>query len=204
MTKEVKAPEITVTDSAVTHFKHLIEKEGINGLGLRLFLDHPGPKADVSITFCPPGEHRAGDIEMPFDGFSIWVQGASLAYFKDASIDYKADAMGGELAISAPNLRTQKPADDASLYDKINHVLDTDINPSLSGHGGMVSLVEITDKNEVVLRFGGGCHGCGMVDVTLRDGIEKNLVAQFPEITAVLDVTDHSTGTNPYYTDACS
>lgn len=204
MTELDVLPDITLTENAVSHFRQLIEKEAIPELGLRLFLDHPGPKADVSITFCPPGEHRAGDIPMPFDGFTLWVQSASLSYFTGANIDYKTDAMGGELAISAPNLRGHKPAEDAPLSDKIEHALETEINPSLSSHGGMVSLVEITEEKAVVLRFGGGCHGCGMVDVTLKDGIEKNLIAQFPEITAVLDVTDHSTGTNPYYTNACS
>lgn len=195
--------DIELTANAVTHFKHLIDKEGMPGLGLRLFLDHPGPKADVSITFCPPGEHRAGDIAMPFDGFTLWVEGASRDFLEGAQIDYKTDNMGGELAITAPNLRSGKPKENAALSEKIEYVLQTEINPSLASHGGVVSLVEITHENAVVLRFGGGCHGCGMVDVTLKDGIEKSLMGQFPEITAVVDVTDHSTGETPYYTDKC-
>lgn len=200
---EAQALDITLTDTAVAHFKHLIEKEGMPGLGLRLFRDHPGPQAEVSITFCPAGEHRAGDIPLAFDGFTLWVANDSTEALSGAQIDYKTDPMGGELAITAPNLRSGKPKDDAPLADKIEHVLQTEINPSLSSHGGMVSLVEITEGYEVVLRFGGGCHGCGMVDVTLKEGIEKSLKAQFPEIAAVVDVTDHTTGKNPYYTHEC-
>jgi Fe/S biogenesis protein NfuA len=59
--------------------------------------------------------------------------------------------------------------------------------------------VEITRKMEVVLQFGGGCHGCGMADVTLKQGIEKTLTEKIPEITAVIDATDHRSGKTPYY-----
>ncbi len=78
-------------------------------------------------------------------------------------------------------------------------MLDAEINPRLAAHGGRVSLVEVTEACEVVLQFGGGCHGCGMVDMTLKEGIEKSLKEQIPEVTGVLDATDHSTGENPYY-----
>ena len=78
-------------------------------------------------------------------------------------------------------------------------VLQSEINPGLASHGGKVSLELITPDNEVVLRFGGGCHGCGMVNVTLQDGIEKTLKEYFPEIKAVIDATDHASGSNPYY-----
>ncbi len=77
-------------------------------------------------------------------------------------------------------------------------MIDSEVNPSLAAHGGRVSLVSIESDGVVVLRFGGGCHGCGMVDVTLRDGIERTLRQRFAEITGVRDATDHSCGTNPY------
>ena len=70
-----------------------------------------------------------------------------------------------------------------------------------ASHGGEVSLIEFNDKSEVILQFGGGCQGCGMIDVTLKDGIEKTLVDQLPEITAVKDITDHSQNENAYYSD---
>jgi Fe/S biogenesis protein NfuA len=77
-------------------------------------------------------------------------------------------------------------------------VIDSDINPSLAGHGGHISLIEIIDDSIVVLQFGGGCHGCGMANVTLKQGIEKRLKEKFPQIVEIRDVTDHTTGTNPY------
>ena len=88
---------------------------------------------------------------------------------------------------------------DSPVEDRINYVIYNEINPMLESHGGEVSLVEFSDKNEAVLQFGGGCQGCGMVDVTLKDGIETTLVDQIPEVEAVVDVTDHSFDDNAYY-----
>lgn len=196
----IELPKIHITQSAQAHFKHLIDKEDVPGMGLRIFLDHPGrPNADISISFCPPGEHRGGDIPVPFEDFTLYMDRSSVSYLIDAEIDYKSDKMGGQLAITAPNLRGAKPQAEDSLSDKVEYILQNEVNPNLASHGGMVSLVEITANNEVVLRFGGGCHGCGMVDVTLKQGIEKAIMAQLPEVTAVIDVTDHSCGENPYY-----
>jgi Fe/S biogenesis protein NfuA len=199
-----QTPAIHMTESAIEHFNYLIKKEEMPGLGLRLFVDHKGPMADVSIAFCPPGENRGGDIPMNFNGFTLFIEKASLPFLQGAEIDYKKDATSGSLAITAPNLRGGKPKDDAPLAERIEYILQSEVNPSLASHGGMVSLVEITAKMEVVLRFGGGCHGCGMVDVTLKEGIEKSLKTQLPEITAVIDVTDHSSGENPYYKHQCA
>jgi len=78
-------------------------------------------------------------------------------------------------------------------------VLHSQINPSLASHGGMVSLIEIVEDSVAVLQFGGGCQGCGMVDVTLKDGVEKTLLETLPQLTAVRDVTDHSVTENAYF-----
>ena len=92
-----------------------------------------------------------------------------------------------------------KVSDDSPLEDQINYVLHSQINPSLASHGGMVSLIEIVEDNVAVLQFGGGCQGCGMVDVTLKDGVEKTLLETLPQLTAVRDVTDHSVTENAYF-----
>jgi len=81
-------------------------------------------------------------------------------------------------------------------------VLESEIAPQIASHGGRISLVEVAAGNIVVLRFGGGCHGCGMVDVTLKNGVEKTLRERIPEITEVRDVTDHETGEQPYFAKA--
>ena len=197
----VELAEITVhmTESAEMHFSHLLEKEKVRDMALRIFLDHPGlPTAEVGISFCPPGDSKPTDISLNYNGFTLFVDRASAPYLEEANIDYIQDKLGGQLSIKAPHLRGHKPAAEDSLYERVTYILNNEVNPNLAHHGGVVSLVEITDDFVVVLKFGGGCHGCGMVDVTLKQGIERSLLEQIPEITAVRDVTDHATGENPY------
>ena len=81
----------------------------------------------------------------------------------------------------------------------MNYILYDEINPQLASHGGNVHLQEITDDKYAILQFVGGCQGCGMVDVTLKEGIEKTLTEKVPELKGVRDITDHSNNENAYY-----
>ncbi|SQI19794.1 NfuA Fe-S protein maturation [Salmonella enterica subsp. arizonae] len=92
----------------------------------------------------------------------------------------------------------RKVADDAPLMERVEYVLQSQINPQLAGHGGRVSLMEITDEGYAILQFGGGCNGCSMVDVTLKEGIEKQLLNEFPELKGVRDLTEHQRGEHSY------
>ena len=85
------------------------------------------------------------------------------------------------------------------LKERVQHLLDTSINPAVAGHGGFVRLMDVQD-NVVYVQMGGGCQGCGMADVTLKAGIETLIKEEIPEVTEVLDTTDHAAGRNPYYT----
>jgi Fe/S biogenesis protein NfuA len=85
------------------------------------------------------------------------------------------------------------------VVERVRYVIESEVNPQLASHGGRVSLREVTADGIVVLQFGGGCHGCGMVDKTLRGGVEQTLKTRVPEVTGVADVTDHDSGNTPYY-----
>jgi len=85
------------------------------------------------------------------------------------------------------------------IRERVQHVLDTEINPSVAEHGGVVSLINVQD-NLVFIQMGGGCQGCGQADVTLKFGIENSIRAAIPGVGDILDVTDHASGRNPYYT----
>jgi Fe/S biogenesis protein NfuA len=85
------------------------------------------------------------------------------------------------------------------LKTKVQELIDSMINPAVAGHGGFVELVDVQD-NRVYLQMGGGCQGCGAADVTLKQGIERLIKEEIPEIAEVLDATDHSAVSNPYYT----
>jgi Fe/S biogenesis protein NfuA len=85
------------------------------------------------------------------------------------------------------------------IHRRVPHVLDTEINPSVAQHGGVVRLVDVQD-NQVFIQMSGGCQGCGQPDVTLKFGIENAMRAVVPGVGEILDVTDHATGRNPYFT----
>lgn len=191
---------ITISTTAQEYFRHLLEQQGEAGMGLRLQVLDPGTAAaNCDLQFCPPGDNVESDQKLSFDGFDLFVADASRSWLERAEIDFDADAAGGQLTIKAPDIKGRMPGDDAPLPERIGWLLETTVNPQLASHGGRVALVEVTEAMEVVLQFGGGCHGCGMADVTLKQGIEKTLKSEFPEITGVLDVTDHASGENPYY-----
>ena len=191
---------VTITETAQTYFRHLMEQQDESDLSLRISVNHAGtPGASCDLQFCPAGENQPDDSALDFDGFRLYVARASEPWLEKAEIDFEEDSTGGQLTIKAPGIKGSEPSAEAPLEERIRWVLETEINPALAAHGGRVGLVDITEDKEVILQFGGGCHGCGMADVTLKQGIEQTLTRQIPEITAVLDATDHRAGRNPYY-----
>ncbi|MDP2092161.1 MAG: NifU family protein, partial [Pseudohongiella sp.] len=131
--------------------------------------------------------------------FHAWIENRSIPCLDEAVVDYAKDTMGGQLTIKAPNSRLPKIRDDSPIEDRINYVLYNEINPSLASHGGVVTLEDLVDETIAILKFGGGCQGCGMVDVTLKEGVEKTLMEKVPGLTAVRDVTDHTNRDNAYF-----
>jgi Fe/S biogenesis protein NfuA len=123
----------------------------------------------------------------------------SAPFLEEAEIDFITDKMGSQLTLKAPNAKAKKLADDASLNERVQHHFETEINPQLANHGGQVQLVEITADGTAVVQFGGGCNGCSMIDVTLKECIEKDLIKKFDEITGVRDITEHQSGEHSYY-----
>ena len=190
---------IQITESAQTHFRKLIEREALPGLGVRLAAREPGtPRADVRLEFAEPGDLSGDEWAVDCEGFTLWLDAASVPYLDGANIDYEAKATGGQLQIRAPKIKGEVPAESASLVERVRWLIEQEINPQLAQHRGHVSLQEVTGEGVVILRFGGGCHGCGMADVTLKQGIEKTLMEKVPGVTAVRDATDHATGDAPY------
>lgn len=191
---------VHITESAQEYLIELLKKQDCEGISVRIFiLDAGSPKAETCISFCRPGEEKADDEVKQYEGFQTFIERHSIPFLEDAVVDFAKDSMGGQLTIKAPNSRLPKISDDSSLEDRVNYVLYNEINPGLAAHGGNVTLEEIFEEDVAVLRFGGGCQGCGMVDVTLKDGVEKALLEQIPQLKEVRDVTDHSVKENAYY-----
>ncbi len=191
---------VTITDSAQEYLKGLLDKQSVEGMGIRMFVSNPGTaQAETCIAYSKPGEEQEDDVTMELNGFTAFFEEKSVPYLDEAMVDYSPDKMGGQLTIRAPNSKMPKVSENSPLEDKIKYVLFNDINPGLASHGGNVSLVELTEDNFAVLEFGGGCQGCSAVDVTLKQGVEKTLMEKLPEVKGVRDLTDHSDKTHAYY-----
>jgi Fe/S biogenesis protein NfuA len=190
---------IHISDSAQSHFLKLIQREALPGLGVRLTAVSPGTaKADVRLEFAEPADLHGDEWAVDCEGFTVWLDAASVSYLDGAQIDYETKGTGGQLQIRAPKIKGQAPAESASLVERVHYLVEHEINPQLAQHRGHVEVQEVTADGVVMLRFGGGCHGCGMADVTLKQGIEKTLLEKVPGVTAVRDATDHDTGQAPY------
>ncbi|ROS00007.1 Fe/S biogenesis protein NfuA [Sinobacterium caligoides] len=192
--------KLTITESAQVYLAELLAKQEGEVLGIRMFVSSPGtPKAETCIAYCRPDDMKDDDVVREFEGFKTFFEARSVVFLEDAFVDYNADKFGGQLTIKAPNSKMPNVNDDSPLEDRVNYVLYNEVNPSLASHGGEVSLVEITEESVAILRFGGGCQGCSMVDETLKHGVERNLMEKIPELTAVRDVTDHSDSSGAYF-----
>ena len=166
---------IHISESAQAHFTNLLKDQPAN-TQIRVFVINPGTAdAECGVSYCPPDTIEPTDTLLACQGFDAVVDQISLPFLKDAEIDYVTEQLGAQLTLKAPNAKLKKIADDAPLTDRINYVIQTDINPSLAGHGGHIDLIEITKDGYAIIRFGGGCNGCSMVDVTLKEGIEKGV-----------------------------
>lgn len=191
---------IEISAPAQGYLRELLAKQDEKNVAIRIFVAQPGtPQAETCIAYCRPGEEQTGDLPVAYEGFTAWFEERSVPYLEDALVDYQQDQMGGQLTIKAPNARVPKVGPDAPIEDRINYLLHNEINPGLAAHGGMVTLVELVEDSIAVLQFGGGCQGCSAVDITLKNSVERSLLDQIPELTAVRDVTDHSETENAYY-----
>ena len=189
----------TISKEAEEYIADLFEQQGEPDLGLKVEVEKVGtPMANVTFNFCRPKDMHKKYEKFPYEGFDVYVAITYIEALEGADVRLKIDGTNKKLTITAPNAKGDAPKDDAPLIEKINYTLLTEISPRLAAHGGYAELVEITKKKEVVLNFGGGCQGCSSVAITLKDGIEQELMGLYPEIVAILDVTDHTNKENAY------
>lgn len=190
---------INLSEDAQAYFLRLLQSQGGDAVGIRLSAVSPGtPRADARLEFCDHGDLLGDEWAIDCQGFTLYVDAPSAPWLEGAEIEFTSNATGGQLTIRAPRIKGEAPSDGAGLVERVRWLIESEINPQLASHKGRVELDSIDADGVVYLRFGGGCHGCGMVDVTLKQGIEKTMMGRIPEVTAVRDATDHSTGSAPY------
>jgi Fe-S cluster biogenesis protein NfuA len=117
---------------------------------------------------------------------------------KAVGVAIRAAAASGAPAVATKTAPPAGAVDDDALYERVARLFDEQVNPMVARHGGRVELIDVQDA-VVMLRMGGGCQGCGMADVTLRQGIEGMLAQHIPEVRGIVDITDHTSGANPYF-----
>ena len=192
--------EMNITPSAQEYLADLLSNQEEDTPGIKIFVSEPGtPRAETCIAYAKDDEDFSDYRIIEEFKFTLYLEEKSIDFLKDAEVDYSPDKFGGTLTIKAPNAKLPQISEDASIEDKINYVLYSEINPGLASHGGEVSLIEVVNEETAILQFGGGCQGCGMVDLTLKDGVEKTLLEQVEGLKNVKDVTDHSYRENAYY-----
>ena len=189
----------TISDEAEIYIAELFKEQGEKDLALKVEVEKVGtPVANVTFNFCRPKELHKKFTKFPYKGFDAYISVSYLGYLKDSDVALKTEGLTKKLTIKAPNAKGDAPGKDAPLKEKIKYTIVTTINPGLASHGGFCELIDVTEKNEVVLNFGGGCQGCSSVAITLKDGIEGQLKALYPEMAGILDYTDHSDKSNAY------
>jgi Fe/S biogenesis protein NfuA len=186
--------QLTITPIAKEQILAAIAEEERQGLGLRVAITGRGPAGfRYSLDLVAPGEHLPDDLVVEEGDFKIFVDKKSAPKLEGSTIDFVIRLQESGFKFDNPNSMWQD-----ERAQKVQQVIDQRINPSIAAHGGYVTLLDVRD-DVAYISFGGGCQGCGMVDVTLKQGVQVMIKEEVPELKNVLDTTDHAAGTNPYY-----
>jgi Fe/S biogenesis protein NfuA len=204
---------LTVTDKALAKVLELRNDEAAPE-SVALWIEISGTSGDAytyDMYFQATSDVGADAWTGVQDGLTIVVPAASAPNMIGSVLDLNQNLMAGGMSIRNPNrppvpqaspTMTGPPPDlSGDVAQRVIQVLDAQINPSIAAHGGRADLVAVTD-GAAYLRLSGGCAGCGMAAVTLSQGIEVAIKESVPEIVRIVDVTDHASGTNPYYEPA--
>lgn len=188
---------LTITEAAEKKIASLVADSEKPVKGLRIGATAQSPfKVDYKLAFIGQDQDTSSDQTFNFDGFVVYLDANSAEVLDEATVDYVENLMGSGFKIDRPARLPDHLS--GPVVDKVQSVLEEQINPMVAGHGGHIALLDVVDDT-VYVELQGGCQGCGMADVTLKHGIESAIVEGVAEINRVLDVTDHANGDNPYY-----
>ena len=185
---------LTLTANAKKQVLSAIQEEGKENLTLRVAITGRGPSGfRYSLDLVGVGENKEDDILVEDDELKIYVERGSAEKLEGTTIDFVTRLQESGFKFDNPNSIWSDPRAKA-----VQEVIDAQINPGIASHGGNVQLLDVKD-DIAYIAFGGGCQGCGMVDVTLKQGVAVMIKEAVPDLKDVLDTTDHAAGKNPYY-----
>jgi Fe/S biogenesis protein NfuA len=190
---------INITDTARERLKGLIDSRGEDNIALRLEIKgRKGSEFQYEFGFI--GEEYAApeDTVQDVGDFKVFISPQSAPDVEGLTLDFHEDDFQSGFKIDNPN-----PVLSGDMAAAVAQVITSEVNPAIAGHGGFVELLDVdADQGIVYIRMGGGCQGCGMADVTLKQGIEVRIREAVPAVMQIIDQTDHAGGENPYFQPA--
>ncbi|MEX2445866.1 MAG: NifU family protein [Dehalococcoidia bacterium] len=198
MADEVDTPRIIFTEDAEEKLSEIIENHANPVAGLRLQINgRQEGRFQHLLSLVEDGAQVAEDVVVEDAAIRVFVPRQDVRYLDRIEINYYDNGDGDQgLEFRNPNALWSDPREFA-----IQELFDSSINPQIAAHGGVITLLAVEGKTAFV-EFGGGCVGCGMLDVTLKQGVEVAVKEQVPDIDEIVDTTDHASGDNPYYQPA--
>ena len=200
-----------IGEKAIAKILEIKEQEpGDNDYALFLQIDGvQGNQYTYDLSFLDLQQARSDDKRLEFDELVVIIASKDLDKFNNAKLELSDDPAAPGLTMDNPNTPSpeifgnpdEMPELTGELAEKVQTVLESQINPAIASHGGVAQLVGVEGK-DIYLKLGGGCQGCGMAQVTLTQGIETSLREAIPEIGNIIDATDHASGDNPYFESA--
>ncbi len=196
--------KLTFTDRALEMVSSFMDMEDEDGpQALRIAVEGSPFAPSYELTLVEAEARAPSDVEVDAGAFTVLVDEESVQRLDGARVDFVETVQESGFQIT-PDPDAVKAAIDMAgpggeLAQRVTQVLETEINPSIAAHGGAINLVDV-QGTEIFIEMAGGCQGCAMSRMTLRQGVERMVAQAVPEVTAIHDVTDHASGDNPYFT----
>jgi Fe/S biogenesis protein NfuA len=195
--------KLNFSDKARDMVASFMDLEEDGPQALRIAVEGSPFAPNYELTLVDAATRAESDLEVDAGSFKVLVDGGSAERLNGATVDFVETIQESGFQIT-PDPDAAKAALDGAgpageLADRVTHVLDTEINPAIAAHGGVINLVDVRGT-EIFIEMAGGCQGCAMSRMTLRQGVERMVSQSVPEVTAIHDVTDHASGDNPYFT----
>lgn len=191
--------DLNVTDNAKEKMLFYLKDRNLKEWGVRIMVR---ARNDYAFSLAELAKAQSTDMILDVEGIKVLIDDISVSQLEGSTVDFVESELSSGFKVEPKPVSPIATGAKLDLSDpqvkKVHDILINEINPSIAAHGGFAKLVGVSD-NVVYLEMGGGCQGCGMAAMTLRQGIETRIKEIVPEIIDVVDATDHAAGTSPYY-----
>jgi len=190
---------LNFTERARERVRDYLDQGGGEFQALRIHLSGGSPMApSFDLSLVGPEDRTSEDIEVDAGGFAVLLDPSAAEKLEGASVDFVQRVNESGFEITPLPVQVERQAPSGELAEAVQRILDEQVNPGIASHGGKILLVDV-QGTEIYMEMTGGCQGCAMSRMTLRQGVERTIRQALPEVTFIHDVTDHSAGENPYF-----